>query len=56
MKGLENKAVQLSGEAGDESKMAAVMLKDISNMERGIPSSLKVGVLVPGDSFILPGV
>lgn len=42
MKGLENQATQLSSEARDESKMADSMLKDITNMERGIPSSLKV--------------
>lgn len=42
VKGLENQATQLSSEARDESKMADSMLKDITNMERGIPSSLKV--------------
>lgn len=41
-KGLENQATRLSSEARDESKMADSMLKDITNMERGIPSSLKV--------------
>lgn len=42
MKGLENQASRLSGEARDESKMADGMLKDIASMERGIPPSLKV--------------
>lgn len=54
VKGLENQAIQLSGEARDESKMAAVMLKDITNMERGIPSSLKVAtqsVLFPSSQL-----
>lgn len=41
-KGLENQATRLSGEAKDESKMADGMLKDIADMERDIPSSLKV--------------
>ncbi|XP_034743237.1 laminin subunit gamma-2 isoform X1 [Etheostoma cragini] len=41
VKGLENQATRLSTEAGDESKMADGMLKDIANMERSIPSSLK---------------
>ncbi|XP_076600718.1 laminin subunit gamma-2 [Chaetodon auriga] len=44
VKGLENQAIRLSGEAKDETKMADGMLKDIANMERGIPSSLKEGV------------
>lgn len=44
VKGLENQAIKLSGEARDESKMAAVMLKDITNMERGIPSPLEVEI------------
>ncbi|XP_035526875.1 laminin subunit gamma-2 [Morone saxatilis] len=43
VKGLENQATRLSSEARDESKMADGMLKDIANMERGIPSSLKEG-------------
>uniref|UniRef100_UPI0037E831B8 laminin subunit gamma-2 isoform X2 n=1 Tax=Semicossyphus pulcher TaxID=241346 RepID=UPI0037E831B8 len=41
VKGLENQAIRLSGDAKGESKMAEGMLKDISNMERGIPPSLK---------------
>ncbi|XP_074505941.1 laminin subunit gamma-2 [Sebastes fasciatus] len=41
VKGLENQATRLSGEARDESKMADGMLKDIAAMERNIPSSLK---------------
>ncbi|XP_078121302.1 laminin subunit gamma-2 [Sander vitreus] len=41
VKGLENQATRLSTEAGNESKMADGMLKDIANMERSIPSSLK---------------
>ncbi|XP_053186882.1 laminin subunit gamma-2 [Scomber japonicus] len=44
VKGFENQASRLSGEARDESKMADGMLKDIANMEREIPSSLKVEV------------
>ncbi|XP_020514696.2 laminin subunit gamma-2 [Labrus bergylta] len=44
VKGLENQAIRLSSSAKDESKMAEGMLKDISNMERGIPASLKDGV------------
>ncbi|CAJ1073098.1 laminin subunit gamma-2 [Xyrichtys novacula] len=44
VKGLENQASRLSGEAKDESKMAEGMLRDISNMERGIPASLKGAV------------
>lgn len=42
MKGLENHASRLSGEARDESKMADGMLKDIATMEQEIPPSLKV--------------
>lgn len=42
VKGFENQASRLSGEARDESKMADGMLKDIASMERGIPPSLKV--------------
>lgn len=41
-KGLENQATRLSSEARDESNMADNMLKDISNIEQFIPSSLKV--------------
>ncbi|XP_044075483.1 laminin subunit gamma-2 [Siniperca chuatsi] len=41
VKGLENQATRLSSEARDESKMADGMLKDITRMERDIPSSLK---------------
>ncbi|XP_040002374.1 laminin subunit gamma-2 [Xiphias gladius] len=40
-KGFENQAIRLSGEARDESKMADGMLKNIANMERKIPTSLK---------------
>ncbi|XP_068605004.1 laminin subunit gamma-2 [Brachionichthys hirsutus] len=42
-KSLENQATRLSDEARDESKMAGGMLKDIANMERDLPSSLKEG-------------
>lgn len=42
VKGFENQAIRLSGEARDESKMADGMLKNIANMERKIPTSLKV--------------
>lgn len=41
---MENQAIRLSGEAKDESKMADSMLKDIANLEKNIPSSLKVNV------------
>ncbi|XP_040911632.1 laminin subunit gamma-2 [Toxotes jaculatrix] len=41
VKGLENQAIRLSSEARDESKMADGMLKNIANMERNIPTSLK---------------
>ncbi|KAI3375169.1 hypothetical protein L3Q82_021076, partial [Scortum barcoo] len=44
VKGLENRATRLSGEARDESKMADGMLKDIANMAQDIPLSLKDGV------------
>lgn len=44
VKGLENQAARLSSEAKDESKMADGMLKDIGNIERSIPSTLKEGV------------
>ncbi|XP_068197804.1 laminin subunit gamma-2 [Antennarius striatus] len=44
VKTMENQAIRLSDEAKDESKTAEDMLKDITNMERGIPSSLKEGV------------
>lgn len=50
VKGLENQATHLSGEARGESKMADRMLKDITNMERGIPSSLKVTAAVGGQN------
>ena len=40
--GMENQATRLSSEAKDESNMANNMLKDISNIERFIPSTLKV--------------
>lgn len=45
VKGLENRAIRLSGEARGESKMADGMLTDIASMERDIPSSLKVTLL-----------
>ncbi|XP_034411425.1 LOW QUALITY PROTEIN: laminin subunit gamma-2 [Cyclopterus lumpus] len=41
VKGLENQATRLSGEARDESSMADGMLKDIASMGRNIPLSLK---------------
>ncbi|XP_054870473.1 laminin subunit gamma-2 [Amphiprion ocellaris] len=41
VKGLEDQATRLSSEAKDESKMAAGMLKDITSMERNIPSPMK---------------
>ncbi|XP_035489050.2 laminin subunit gamma-2 [Scophthalmus maximus] len=41
VKGLEQHATRLSGEARDESKMADGMLKNIASMERNIPTSLK---------------
>ncbi|KAK9538314.1 hypothetical protein VZT92_003497 [Zoarces viviparus] len=41
VKGLENQATRLSGEAKDESNMADGMLKDIAKLEQTIPSSLK---------------
>ncbi|XP_062259930.1 laminin subunit gamma-2 [Platichthys flesus] len=44
VKGLEDHAIRLSGNAKDESKMADEMLKEIANMERNIPTSLKEGV------------
>ncbi|XP_035025549.1 laminin subunit gamma-2 [Hippoglossus stenolepis] len=44
VKGLEDHAIRLSGEAKDESKMADGMLKNIASMERNIPTSLKEGV------------
>uniref|UniRef100_A0A3P8S9W4 Laminin subunit gamma 2 n=1 Tax=Amphiprion percula TaxID=161767 RepID=A0A3P8S9W4_AMPPE len=46
VKGLEDQATRLSGEAKDESKMAAGMLKDITSMERNIPSPMKVTTAV----------
>lgn len=48
VRGLENQATQLSGEARVESEMADGMLKDIVTMERGLPSSLKVTPAVGG--------
>ncbi|XP_074544216.1 laminin subunit gamma-2 [Halichoeres trimaculatus] len=44
VKGLENRAIGLSSDARDESKLADGMLRDISNMERAIPASLKGAV------------
>lgn len=44
VKGLENQATRLSNEAKEESKMAEGMLRDIGNMERALPVSLKEGV------------
>ncbi|GAA6228356.1 laminin subunit gamma-2 [Lates japonicus] len=41
VKGLENQAIRLSGEARDESKMSEGMLKNIATMERNLPTSLK---------------
>ncbi|KAG7526661.1 hypothetical protein JOB18_043597 [Solea senegalensis] len=41
VKGLEDQAVHVSAEAKDESKMADDMYKNITNMERNIPMSLK---------------
>ncbi|XP_008273912.1 laminin subunit gamma-2 [Stegastes partitus] len=41
VKGLEDQAARLSGEAKDESKVAAGMLKGITSMERNIPSPMK---------------
>lgn len=41
VKTLENQATRLSAEAKDQSKMADDLLKDMLNMERNIPSSLK---------------
>nr|XP_040028365.1 laminin subunit gamma-2 [Gasterosteus aculeatus aculeatus] len=40
VKGLENQATRLSGEAADESNMANGMLKEIANMERNLPLPL----------------
>lgn len=47
---LEKKAGKLSSVAKEESRTAEDALKDISNMERAIPPSLKVvpSNLVPG--------
>uniref|UniRef100_G3NA51 Laminin, gamma 2 n=1 Tax=Gasterosteus aculeatus aculeatus TaxID=481459 RepID=G3NA51_GASAC len=42
VKGLENQATRLSGEAADESNMANGMLKEIANMERNLPLPLNV--------------
>ncbi|XP_041659922.1 laminin subunit gamma-2 [Cheilinus undulatus] len=44
VKSLENQAVQLSSNARAQSRNAEGMLRDISNMERAIPASLKGGV------------
>ncbi|XP_049930403.1 laminin subunit gamma-2 [Epinephelus moara] len=41
VKGLENQAIRLSGEAKDESKMADGMLKGIASMEQNLPSALQ---------------
>ncbi|XP_054452611.1 laminin subunit gamma-2 [Anoplopoma fimbria] len=41
VKGLEKQATQLSSEAQNESTMADDMLKNIVNLERTIPSSMK---------------
>uniref|UniRef100_A0A3Q1EC02 Laminin, gamma 2 n=1 Tax=Acanthochromis polyacanthus TaxID=80966 RepID=A0A3Q1EC02_9TELE len=46
VKGLEDQATRLSGEAKGESKMAAGMLKDIASMERNIPSPMKMDAMV----------
>lgn len=42
VKGLQKEAGKLSSAAKEESKVAADALKDIANLEREIPSSLKV--------------
>ncbi|XP_034559049.1 laminin subunit gamma-2 [Notolabrus celidotus] len=44
VRGLENRALGLSGDAKGESKLSESMLRDISNMERSIPESLKGAV------------
>lgn len=49
VRGLERQAGRLSSAAREESKMADSMLKDISNMERSVPLSLKV--VVPHSGF-----
>lgn len=41
VKGLEKRAVSLSADARQESKMAANMLKDISRLEKNLPPSMK---------------
>ncbi|XP_068457437.1 laminin subunit gamma-2 [Clinocottus analis] len=41
VKGLEDQATRLGGEARGESSMADGMLKDIAALERNVPSSLK---------------
>uniref|UniRef100_A0A3B4ZY12 Laminin subunit gamma 2 n=1 Tax=Stegastes partitus TaxID=144197 RepID=A0A3B4ZY12_9TELE len=46
VKGLEDQAARLSGEAKDESKVAAGMLKGITSMERNIPSPMKADAMV----------
>lgn len=42
VKGLQKEAGKLSSAAKEESKTAADALKDIANLEREIPSSVKV--------------
>lgn len=49
VRGLEREAGRLSSAAREESKMADSMLKDIGNMERSVPPSLKV--VVPHSGF-----
>lgn len=49
VRGLERQAGRLSSAAREESKMADSMLKDIGNMERSVPPSLKV--VVPHSAF-----
>lgn len=49
VRGLERQAGRLSSAAREESKMADSMLKDIANMERSVPPSLKV--VVPHSGF-----
>lgn len=44
VKGLQKEAGKLSSAAKEESKTAADALKDIANLEREIPSSLKVAL------------
>lgn len=49
VRGLEEQAGHLSSAARKESKMADSMLKDIGDMERSVPPSLKV--VVPHSGF-----